>query len=266
MDVQLGDQVEREMTILFSDIRGFTSLSEQMTPSENFRFINSYLGRMEPSIIAHHGFIDKFIGDAIMALFPTNADDGLNGAIDMFKALEEYNQHRQSIGYVPIKIGVGLNTGPLMLGTVGGKNRMDGTVISDAVNLSSRIEGMNKTYGTSLLIGENTWKQLKDPSQYLMRLIGRVKARGKKEPLCIYEVLEVDELQTIEQKIMGSLTFEKGLVSYQQQEFSEAKSLFGKCLTICSQDKVAELYIKRCNHFIKYGWDENWSGDDLIIN
>lgn len=139
VDVQLGDQIEKEMTVLFSDIRGFTSLSEKMTPQENFNFINAYLSQMAPIIAQHHGFIDKYIGDAIMALFPTDAEEALNASIAMLKTLTTYNKILQKNNLAPINIGIGLNTGRLMLGTVGGKNRMDGTVISDAVNLASRI-------------------------------------------------------------------------------------------------------------------------------
>ena len=145
-DVQLGDQIQEEMTVLFSDIRDFTLLSEKMTPEENFKFTNSYLSRMEPSIRAYHGFVDKFIGDAIMALFPTNAQDAVQAAVDMLQALFEYNQDRSKVHYDPIRVGIGINTGALMLGTVGGQSRMDGTVISDAVNLASRIESMTGVY------------------------------------------------------------------------------------------------------------------------
>ncbi|MEM7018537.1 MAG: adenylate/guanylate cyclase domain-containing protein, partial [Pseudomonadota bacterium] len=188
VDVELGDHVQKEMTILFSDIRGFTSLSETMTPDENFRFINSYLSRMEPVIAGHSGFIDKYIGDAIMALFPTSADEAVRGSIDMLHSLSDYNEGRERAGYPLIKIGIGLNTGPLMLGTVGGKNRMDGTVISDAVNLASRVEGLTKTYGTALLITEWTYQRLYDVSQYQTRVIDRVRVKGKTEPVTVYEI------------------------------------------------------------------------------
>jgi class 3 adenylate cyclase len=144
IDVQLGDQVEKEMTVMFSDIRGFTTISEDMEPQEIFDFINNYLGQMEPIILKHHGFIDKYIGDAIMALFPTTVDDAVRGSISMLQTLNQYNNLLQRAGYPAIKIGIGLNTGPLILGTVGGQNRMDGTVISDAVNISARIENLTK--------------------------------------------------------------------------------------------------------------------------
>ncbi|MEK8016252.1 MAG: adenylate/guanylate cyclase domain-containing protein, partial [Candidatus Parabeggiatoa sp.] len=132
IDINLGDQIETEMTIFFADIRGFTSISEQMTPQDNFDFINNYFGQMEPIIIQYQGIIDKYIGDAIMAVFPYSADDAISAAITMLKTLVKYNQILQRAGLPTLKIGIGIHTGPLMLGTIGGQKRMDGTVISDA--------------------------------------------------------------------------------------------------------------------------------------
>ena len=145
-DVKLGDNVEKDMSILFSDIRGFTTLSEQMTPVQNFNFINSYLNVMGPVIRSHRGFIDKYIGDAIMALFDKSADDAVMGAIAMLRQLGKYNEGRKRAGYSPIEIGIGINTGTLRIGTVGESGRMEGTVIGDAVNIASRTEGMTKIY------------------------------------------------------------------------------------------------------------------------
>lgn len=119
VDVKLGDQVRKEMSVLFSDIRSFTELSEKMTPEENFNFINSYLQRMGPSIRENNGFIDKYIGDAIMALFPRNAEDAIKASIQMMEGIKLYNKHRNNQGYAPISIGIGIHTGELMLGTVG---------------------------------------------------------------------------------------------------------------------------------------------------
>ncbi len=167
--------------MLFSDIRDFTTLSESMTQEDNFKFINSYLSRMEPLIVENRGFIDKYIGDAIMALFSGGADDAVKAGIAMLHLLAEYNRHRLKSGYIPIMIGIGINTGSLMLGTVGGHNRMDSTVISDAVNLASRIEGLTKNYGVSLLITHETFLRLTNPADYAFRLIGRVKVKGKSD-------------------------------------------------------------------------------------
>jgi PAS domain S-box-containing protein len=192
VDVQLGDQVEQEMSVLFSDIRDFTTLSEQMNPEENFRFINSYLSRISPVIREHQGFIDKYIGDAIMALFSGGADNAVKAGIAMLNKLVEYNEHRMASGYKPIQIGIGINTGLLMLGTVGEPNRMDGTVISDTVNLASRTEGLTKNYGVSLLITHETFKRLRNPRDYAIRRIDEVKVKGKSEYVTIYEVFDAD--------------------------------------------------------------------------
>ena len=182
-DVQLGDHVQQEMTVMFADIRSFTVLSEQLTPSENFQFINDYLGLMEPVIRKYHGFVDKYIGDAIMALFPRSADDALKAALEMIERLQEFNQGRPT----PIRIGIGLNTGNLILGTVGGHERMESTVISDAVNIASRVESMTKKYGVNLLISEHTHARLENPMDYHLKMLARVVPEGKTEAIAIYE-------------------------------------------------------------------------------
>ncbi|MCB1317379.1 MAG: adenylate/guanylate cyclase domain-containing protein, partial [Leptospiraceae bacterium] len=152
VDVELGNQVQKEMCVLFSDIRSFTTLSESMTPPENFAFINSYLRRMGPVIRKHGGFIDKYIGDAIMALFDGGVSSGVDASVDMMRTLHTWNAGRGKYGYDPVTIGIGLHAGPLMLGTIGENERMEGTVISDAVNLAARVEGLTKKYGTAILI------------------------------------------------------------------------------------------------------------------
>lgn len=121
IDVELGDQVEREMSVLFSDIRNFTGLSEAMTPAETFQFINSFFGRLEPEILAHQGFIDKFIGDGIMALFSGTADDALQAGIMMLRQVAAYNQLPRSKQHADVRVGIGINTGQVTLGTVGGR-------------------------------------------------------------------------------------------------------------------------------------------------
>jgi len=185
--VELGDNTRKEMTILFSDIRNFTTLSEAMTPDENFDFINHYLENMGPVIRAHNGFIDKYIGDAIMALFD-DPDDAVRASLTMVETLERYNDGRRQQGGEPVAIGIGLNTGSLMLGTIGERHRMDGTVISDAVNLASRIESLTKTYKVGILIAQFTRERLADPGAYDIRLVDTVTVKGKSLPVSIYQV------------------------------------------------------------------------------
>jgi class 3 adenylate cyclase len=252
------------MSILFADIREFTSLSEKMSPQENFDFINAYLSQMAPIIAQYHGFIDKYIGDAIMALFPVNADDAVKAAIAMLKQLAAYNQERQESGLEAIAIGIGLNTGLLMLGTVGGENRMDGTVISDAVNLASRIEGMTKMYGATLLISEETYHHLSDISQYAIRTIDRVKVKGKSEPVTIYEVFDADEPLIFELKMKTLNPFEKGLIHYYQKAFRDAIAFFEQVLSIYPDDKVAQIYLNRSRHWQKIGVPDDWEGVEVL--
>jgi hemerythrin len=179
-ELKLGDQIELKLTILFSDIRGFTTISESLTPKENFDFINSYFKQMDTVIIANNGIIDKYMGDAIMALFPASADDALNCSLQMLHQLDAFNKTREKKGEQIIRVGIGLNTGISMLGIIGGLTRMEGTVISDAVNLASRLESLTKEYNVKLLISENTYYDLKDPENHNIRFIDRVIVKGKK--------------------------------------------------------------------------------------
>ncbi|HBI04522.1 MAG TPA: PAS fold family protein [Paenibacillaceae bacterium] len=246
IDVQLGDQQLKNMTILFSDIRSFTSLSEKMSPGENFSFLNDYLGKMEPIINEHQGFIDKYIGDAVMALFDQEADDAVRAAISMVHALENYNNERWIQGKLPIHIGIGLNTGPVILGTIGGPNRMEGTVISDAVNISSRIEQLNKLYKTSILISEHTYSSLINPSQFLIRPIDRVKIKGKSENVLVYEVFDADGLEVRNGKRASLEIYTMAWGLFEEGNYEEAEHLFKECLNHYPQDSVVLIYLERC--------------------
>ncbi len=244
-EVNLGDSVEHQMSILFSDIRGFTALSESMTPADNFKFINAYLSRMEPAIAKHHGFIDKYIGDAIMALFDSSIDNAIQAGISMLKALAEYNLTRGRPNRPKLQIGIGINTGLLMLGTVGGQNRMDTTVISDAVNLASRIEGLTKHFSVPLLISEYTFKALVNPQQYAIRLVGLAQVKGKSEKVSVFEVFEADSNEIKAGKLKTKQLFEEAVLMYNQQQYHTAQSYFEKSLHINPLDQVAQVYLEK---------------------
>jgi class 3 adenylate cyclase len=258
-DVQLGDHVQQEMTILFSDIRSFTTVSERMTPEENFQFINTYLGTMGPIVRDYHGFIDKYIGDGIMALF-LRAEDAVDASIAMLQTLLQCNHSHLFRRDVPLKIGIGLNTGCLMLGTIGEHNRMEGTVISDAVNLSSRTEGLTKLYGASLLITQHTFQQLQAPEQYLIRVIDRVKVKGKAETVVVYEVCDGDPPDLRDHKAATKADFEAAIGLYQHRAFAAAKVLFEACGQCYPRDQAVEIYIKRCTFYLQNGYDTDWDG------
>jgi hemerythrin len=253
VDVKLGDQVERQLTVMISDIRYFSTLSETMTPQETFNFLNSYLNVMEPVIGLHHGIIDKYMGDAILALFTQGADDAVSGAIHMLEKLGEYNSGRARAGYEPIEIGFGLNTGLAMIGTVGGSNRMESTVIGDAVNLTSRIEEATKTYHTPLLISQNTLYDLANPSKYDIRFLDRIRVKGKTQPLSIYEVFDNDPVKLRDGKRAAKIKFEEAIACYHLKEIPRAMELLAHCIETTPKDIPARIYLARCEEFLATG-------------
>ncbi|MFT4624134.1 MAG: putative ATPase/signal transduction histidine kinase/class 3 adenylate cyclase [Myxococcota bacterium] len=246
VDVRLGDSVEREMTIMFSDIRSFTSLSEQMTPEENFRFINEYLGVMEPLVLNTGGFVDKYLGDGILALFDTGPANAVKAGVGMLDALLAFNLERAERGKLPIQIGIGINTGTLMLGTVGGTNHMDTTVVSDAVNLTSRVESLNKRYGTSLLVTASTLAAL-DREAHSLRVLDVVAVDGKREPVEVYEVYDADPEAVRHAKDATLRMFEDAVRRFHARQVDEAFRLFMLCRTMNPMDLAVNQYIERCN-------------------
>jgi two-component system sensor histidine kinase ChiS len=260
VDVRLGDQIQKEMTVLFSDIRSFTTISEAMSPQENFNFINSYLSRVSPVIRAHQGFIDKYIGDAIMALFPESADDAVRAAVEMQKQVIIYNQQRQLSHYPPITIGIGLHAGTLMLGTIGEQERMESTVIADAVNLASRLEGLTKVYGAGILVSDSILERLGKREKYMCRFVDRVTVKGKKSAVSVFEIYDADTEQSIELKQETATEYQRGLELYFEQNFTKAQKIFNKICERNPQDKLAEIYCKRSLKNRMYGVPEGWSG------
>ena len=259
-EIQLGDQVQQEMTIMFSDIRDFTSISETMTPKENFDFINNYLGYMEPVIRHNNGFIDKFMGDSIMALFPERSEDALNAAIEMRIKLLEYNEIIGQFGKPAIDAGIGIHTGLMMLGIIGGEGRMDSTVISDAVNLASRLEGLTKIYGGSIIITEDTLIKLSDPSQYHFRFLDVVKVKGKKEAIYIFEIMDAEPEKIRNLKLQTKDDYNKALQFYKKRDFSKALQIMQSIESINPHDKTIKIYMNRCSFYLEKGVPEYWDG------
>ena len=248
VDLRLGDHVKKEMTIFFSDIRAFTELSEKLTVEENFAFINSYLSRMVPVIKENGGFVDKYIGDAIMALFPgtEGPDQAIRTAIEMQRKVIEYNGHRTKSGYKTIQMGVGIHSGSLMLGVVGVDDRMENTVISDAVNLASRLQAITKAFNVALAISEEVFKNIRDPGAYTYRFIGKVKVKGKVDPVSVFEIFDGLEPALVESKIKANTFFEQGMLAYYQKDFAGAMYYFKRVLDINPVDGAASFYLETC--------------------
>ena len=264
LDISLGDQVNVEMSILFSDIRSFTSISEKMTPKENFLFLNSYLNKMSPIIRENKGYIDKFMGDGVMALFKSSANDAVNAAVKMQEFLNLYNSNASKNKTHQIKIGVGINTGEMMLGTLGEQNRMEGSVISDAVNLASRLEGLTKNYRVGIIISEETYNKI-NKELFSIRFIDHVAVKGKDKSIKIYEIFDADYEKLKLLKITTLNDFKKATRYYFEQNFEQSLKLFIKINKINPEDTVTEIFIKRCQKIIKEGWNPNlWDGINRI--
>jgi predicted ATPase/class 3 adenylate cyclase len=250
--VNLGDQAQQDMTILVSDIRSFTTLSETMTPQENFDFVNAYLGQVSPIIRQHHGFIAKYMGDGMMAVFPRLTEDALSAAIETLKHVARYNVERQQQGQAPLQIGIGIHTGPVMLGTVGEAQRMQLDLLSDVVNVTVRLEGLSKLYGVALIVSAEALMRLEDPTQYHMRFLGKTPVKGRQETLSVFEVFDGDPAEIVTLKLQTKSDFEKALSLYYDWKFAEAKVLFEQALQSYPGDKAPQLYLKQMGQFTDY--------------
>ncbi len=266
LDVSLGDQVNVDMSILFSDIRSFTSISEKMTPKENFAFVNAYLNRIGPTIRKNKGYIDKFMGDGVMALFQNNPNNAVKAAINMQNEIFKYNKFAEKKNQHKIKIGIGINTGKMMLGTLGESNRMEGSVISDAVNLASRLEDLTKKYRCNIIISEETYKNL-HKKIFKIRKIDTVTVKGKRKSTGIYEIIDGEETEIKQFKIKSNSKFKKAILCYQNQNFENALKLFEEILSLNSKDYVCKIYLNRCKNLLEKGWDKNnWSYIEELEN
>jgi two-component system, sensor histidine kinase ChiS len=263
IEINLGDQVNQEMTVMFADIRGWSTLSESMTPQENFQFLNTYLSYVAPVINRHDGFIDQYYGDGVMALYPSSADEAVMAAIDMHRAVDEFNEQRKKENLQPIVIGVGLHTGDLMLGIIGDRDRMQGSVVSDAVNLAARLEGLTRIYGSSITLSEPTLKRLKGKN-YQHRFVDKVQVKGKMEVVSVHEVFDGDSPSTLALKEQTKVEFEKGLDAYYSRRFSQASVSFDNVLGQDPEDKAARIYLKRCAHNMVNGVPEDWTGIETL--
>jgi len=265
VDVGLGDAVQKNFTVLFTDIRGFTTLSESMTAEENFRFLNSYLRKMGPLIHSNHGFIDKFIGDAIMALFPESAADALQASIDMRRALYPFNQSRIQQGFDPITMGIGLHSGNLMLGTVGSEDRLDTTVIGDTVNLASRLESMTKTFKISILLSDSVRALLPDHHHFRLREIDTVRVKGRTNPVVVYEAYDGDPEALLLDKEKSLKSYQEALGYYKIGKFDHALSIFQELSREFPEDNVPQMYVRRCIKLKENPPGPGWRGISRMV-
>ena len=247
---------QRELSILFSDIRGFTSVSEGLSPPDLVMLLNAYLSPMTRIVLEERGTLDKFIGDAVMAIFnapldlPQHALCACRTAVRMLEELERLNEDFTRRGMHPLAIGIGINTGPAVVGNMGADIRFDYTAIGDAVNLASRLEGLNKYYGSRILVSEETWRQI--PSGiFVFREVDRVRVKGKQQPIVMYELM-IDSQELLPR-------FEEGLKRYRHKDFAAARLIFDE-LVQQYDDGPSQLYRRRCDEYLDTPPSVDWDG------
>jgi adenylate cyclase len=251
-------------TVLFSDIRGFTTLSEELGAQGTVAFLNEYFSLMVECIAHEEGMLDKFIGDAIMAAFglPMAHDDdedrAVRAAIAMIRACRRWSHERSQRGQPPVEMGIGLNTDMVVSGNIGSAKRMDYTLIGDGVNLASRLESACKAYSAQILISENTFGRLR--GTYRIRGIDRVLVKGKTEPVGVYEVLDHHIEESFPNLMDVVSYFNEGVQHYRSARFSDAAAQFDRALLRHPRDKLSATYIERCRYFEAHPPGEDWNG------
>lgn len=265
-DVKLGDQAEKIVTVLFTDIREYTTMAEKMTPEENFKFVCAFNEQIGPIIRKYEGFINQYLGDAIMAIFPGKADSALAAAIEIQKKVQEFNADRTVQEQSPVKIGIGMHTGSLIMGIIGDEHRMDAATISDTVNTASRIESLTKYYKSPLLLSEETWRMMKNPEQFDLRNLGSFRLKGKHLNLNIIECINGFDRKSYENKKSTLSIFAEAMNSYKEQRFENAIRLFQSVLAIDPDDLTSQFFIDKAMHYLREGVPENWSGVEEMMS
>jgi adenylate cyclase len=249
---------KREMSVLFSDIRGFTTFSERLEATALAQFLNEYLSPMTDVIQEARGTIDKYIGDAIMAIFgaplkdPKHADAAVHAGLAMLKKLEELAPAWKARGLPEVQIGIGVNSGEMNVGNMGSSKIFSYTVIGDAVNLGSRLEGITKEYGVKFIISEST--RLKLESSFVLRKLDRVRVKGKKLPVTIFEVVGVSVTPAHQARIQK---FESALELYFTRDFNQAKLEFEQ---LANLDTTAKMFVERCAYWLSEAPESDWDG------
>lgn len=257
--VTRGDAVQREMSVFFSDIRGFTTIFEAHAGEENVAWINEYLGFMEPPLLEHAGAVEGIAGDGVVALFGRAPDDAVRAGIASLRALEEYNRRRQARGDAPLRIGIGVNTGTVTLGVVGGTDRLKCTVLGDVVNVAARVEGLSKHIGSMLITGQ-TYARLVDPSRYALRFVDRVRVKGRVTPCELYEVLDGLPGEERARRLATRERFAEAVALIQGGDVPAATAAFAALAARDPTDRAVRWHLERCRTFADTGLPPGWDG------
>jgi adenylate cyclase len=265
--IRLGGD-RKHVTVLFSDIRSYTTLTENMEPEDVVKMLNEYFEAMVEAVFNHKGTLDKYIGDAIMAVFgsPLAIEDhawcAVQSAVEMRHRLEDFNALRRAAGLPEFQIGMGINSDEVLTGNIGSSKRMEFTAIGDGINLGSRLEGVSKVYGCDIIISEETYRLC--DGRLVCRELDTIRVKGKSAPVGIYELVEVAEgpfaRPVSETKCEQIEHYRAGRALYAQREFTKAQRAFERALELTPGDKASELHIERCKQFIAEAPPTSWSG------
>lgn len=242
-DVEIGHHVHSEMTVMFCDIRGFTTTVETMSPRDAFDFVNEHFRGVGPVIRQHRGFVAQFYGDGVMAIFPHARADAVDAAIAVQRQVDAQNLERIRAGHSPIRIGIGLNSGPLTIGVIGDDLRADASVVGDTVNSAARMEQLTKTYGVRILVSEGVVGELLE--RYELRFLDRVQVRGRRQPTAVYDVFEADPPDQRARKREAMPTFSAGQAHFLGERYADAVMCFGEVLKLMPDDRATQIYLER---------------------
>jgi len=259
--VRSGYRVEREMTVLISDIRGFTTMVEDMNVGDAGNMAMGFLRAVELPIISYNGMIQDVRGDEIVAVFESEAD-AVRAGLGMLRSMREHNRERKALGSEELRAGIGINTGALGVQLVGGVNRMVLTIIGDAVNLAARIESTNKRYGSALLISDKTYKRLADPDAFHIRRMERVMVVNRRKPVTIYEVYDDDSAPLRAAKRAAQPAFDEAFALFDAGEVAKARAAFERCHELLPDDPVAPLHLAHCDAVAR---GEMTPGQDVVL-
>jgi class 3 adenylate cyclase len=266
IDLHRGDMVEQNVHVMFSDIRDYTSLAEDMTPKENFKFVNALAGKVGPIVKKNHGMINQYLGDTIMMLFLKQADDGVQAGIDILRMIDAYNLKRLGKERKPIRLGIGLHTGPLMMGIIGDSMRTDAAVISDTVNTASRMEGLTKHFNVNFILSEETLQKLDDRDRFNLRYLGKVQAKGKNQSIDIYECFDGDSYEQVGLKKSTLSIFHAGLEAYFAKDMIAARKFFDQVYQANPSDHTSFGFLQKIHGYLIQGIPENWNGVEIMQN
>jgi len=242
-DIRLGQNVQQEMTVMFVDIRSFTTIAEELGPDSTFTFLNTWLGQMGPVIRKYGGFIDKYLGDGILALFPETDCNAIACALEMLESMNELNADRQESGFQPVRVGIGLHRGAVILGTIGEPRRMDTTVISDTVNIAARLEALTKEFGITIAVSRELLKAA-DFDRHKIRGLGKITVKGRYQPVDVCEIYDCDSSGLRQKKDEALAKFDEGIACFFSQRFEEAVRVFQFLVDTIPEDQPSHYYAR----------------------